>query len=665
MKSSHIAVAVTVFVFAVSTGSSTVIAQESPEEDAGAEVEADAVESDDPDEGEVDEDGDDSDAVTEEVVDETDEADAADPEAAAAGAETEEDGDVDSAADTEVSGDEMDDAEAETEVAVDDTQASADEEGADEAPEESDEDDTETASAPVAEAGEAGGMSDSAQTDPGVDETDDERLNWNFRLTSELHSSDNVGLRELDEESGDQERIETDDRHTFSYTSIFFGVDYEVVDDTRIVASASHNGLWGSDQLGGTNQFDSFFFVYDLHIDWDALDLGWMSLNTKIGRQFFGIGGTHRDYLFSDLVDGLTLEADFGEMLGTLRILGIDLYASQGRPDNVNFLQWHTGRDLVYNMRGQTNTFRYGGIYENTELIDNFEFRGFGFYSTIGGAGTGGDRTHEGTLGNFADNDFAWMTGTRSSYHLPFDSGRVGIMGEYAYSGGIDRKEINIGVPDVEIDGHAFGGALLGEVEFADTRVDGVAQYFRADGPEYGEDGLRRSHGFVSFRGNYAGGLNQSRYGGWRPSAYLGREGIHHSEHDIQRESGTQLLHAGVGLSLPVGLRLDVGAWQYWDTGGTLLDEDDRQEAGDQLPSGYSRDELDAQDRLGRDLGTEINASLAYQANDALSIYGIGGLFIPGSFYEHEVSRNVGSSRGSSDNLQDFWAVTGGATLNF
>ncbi len=500
---------------------------------------------------------------------------------------------------------------------------------------------------------------------PEADEDDDEPLVWDFRLTSEMHTSDNVGLRTLDEQSGNQERIETDDRHTFSYTSLALRASYQVDDDTRVAVGASHNGLWGSNQLGGTNEFGGFFFVYDLHIDWDAFERDWLSINAKLGRQFFEIGGTHRDYFFRDQVDGLTLNFDLGDELGAFRILAVDLYSSQGRPDNVSFLRWHTGRNLVHNMRGDTNTFRFGGIYENTGLIDNLEARAFGFFSTIGGAGTGADRTHEGTLGNFSDNDYVWMAGSRLGYFVPFDAGRVGVIGEYAYSGGIDRKEVNIGVHDVSIAGSGFGGGLLGEFEFGGARVDGLFQYFRADGPEYGRDGLRYNHGFVSFRGNYTGGLNMARYGGWRPSAYLGPEGIHASEHDIRRESGTEMVHGGFGVSLPQGLRLDAGAWLYRDTGSTNLAAEDREAAGDRLPSGYSRDELDAQERLGSTMGVELNSSLAYQASEALAIYGMGGVFLPGEFYETEVSRNVGSSRGSEDSLRNFWAVTGGATLTF
>ncbi|TXD33600.1 hypothetical protein FRC96_15570 [Lujinxingia vulgaris] len=496
------------------------------------------------------------------------------------------------------------------------------------------------------------------------EEAEDERLDWDFRLTSEVHSSDNAGFRQLDEENGNQERIETDDRHTFAYTSIAMGANYKVLDDTTLNFSASHSGLWGSDQLGGTNDFGGFFYVYDLNVDWQALDLDAVKLNARFGRQAYTIGGTPRDYFMRDNVDGLTLNFDFGAG-GKLRVLAFDLFASQGRPDTVSFLRWHAGRDLVYNMRGETNTFRYGGVYENTDLIDGLEARAFGYFASIGGAGTGADRTHEGTLGNFSDNDFSWLAGARASYYLELDTARLGAYGEYAYSGGIDRKEVNIGVHDVAIDGQAFGAGVSGDLDLGAAGLHLALQYFRADGAQYGADGLQFNHGFVSMGGSYAGGLNMGRYNGWRPSAYVSREGIAHSEHDIRREGGTQILHGGLGVTLDPGLRLDLGAWMYQDTGSTNLDFARLDAAGDRLPSGYSRDQLEAQQRLGKSLGTELNASLSYQANEALSLYGMGGIFLPGEFYEIEITRNAGSARGSVDNLQQFWAVSAGATLVF
>lgn len=488
---------------------------------------------------------------------------------------------------------------------------------------------------------------------------------WDFRLTSEIHSSDNAGFRELNEDRGLQEQRETDDRHSFGYTSVSAGVTYRVLEDTTFRLSAGHSGLWGSSQLGGTDAFGNFFTVYDLYVNWAAVTSPFFTLDFQIGRQDFRIGGATRDFFLRDYIDGAVIVMDFGEAAGRFRLMPIDFYASQGRPDTVHFLNWHAGRDLVQNMRGQTNTLRLGGVYENTGLVPGLELRGFGFYASLGGAGTGADRSHEGTLANVSDNDFAWMTGTRIGYFYETGTMRIGGYGEYAYSGGIDRKEVNLGLNDVTIDGNAFGAGLLSEFRLGTIGLESNLQYFYADGPGYDEDGIQESHGFVSFRGHYSGGLNQGRYAGWRPSAYLGRNGIYQSEHDHRRSSGTQVIHAGFAAGLIDVLKLDLGIWHFQDTGTTQLRPQDIDLLGDRAPMGITRDDLVAQSRLGRALGTELNANLTFFANSALSIYTGAGIFMPGEFYEIEISRAAGSAQGSADNLQNFWAVAGGATLVF
>ncbi|MFU8807224.1 MAG: hypothetical protein ACNA8W_25670, partial [Bradymonadaceae bacterium] len=463
---------------------------------------------------------------------------------------------------------------------------------------------------------------------------------------------------------GDQERRETDDRHTFAYTSASAGVSYRLLEDTTFRLSLGHSGIWGSDQIGGTDAFGNFFSVYDLYVNWQAVESPFFTFDVRFGRQDYRIGGATRDFFLRDNIDGLVLIADFG-IAGRLRLIPFDLFASMGRPETVHFLNWHAGRDLVQNMRGQTNTIRFGGVYENTEIIEGLEVRGFGFYAALGGAGTGADRSQEGTLANVADNDFAWMAGTRLGYF--FDTGvmRIGGYGEYAYSGGIDRKEINLGIHDVDINGSAFGGGAVAEFLLGTVQLESNLQYFYADGPEYDQDGLQFNHGFVSFKGNYAGGLNQARYAGWRPSAHLDRNGIRASEHDLRRSSGTQVIHAGMGAGIVDLLKLDLGIWHFMDTGSTLLHPDDVDVFGDRAPFGITRDDLIAQERLGRSLGTELNANLTFFANTALSFYTGAGIFMPGEFYEIEVSRQAGSARGSEDNLQNFWAIAGGATVIF
>ena len=73
---------------------------------------------------------------------------------------------------------------------------------------------------------------------------------------------------------------------------------------------------------------------------------------------------------------------------------------------------------------------------------------------------------------------------------------------------------------------------------------------------------------------------------------------------------------------------------------------------------------FEAQQRLGKALGTEFNAKLKFQANEALALTFQGGIFMPGQFYEQEISRSAGTALGSND-LQNFWALSGGAKLDF
>jgi len=491
-------------------------------------------------------------------------------------------------------------------------------------------------------------------------------VDWGVRLDAEGYSSDNASFRKLDESRGDQEQRETDDRHTFGVTRLSARLGYDVVDDVTFRFAGSHSGMWGSSQLGGSDMVGGFFQVRDLSVNWAAVDQDAFGLGVHMGRVPFSIGGAARDYFFSDSVDGVVLNARLPSELGNLRILAVDFAAAVARPDSVNFGNWPSNQPkLVQNMRGDTNTLRFGGVYENTSLLDGLELRAFGFYSKVGAGGTGSDRTHHGTLANFSDNDFNWLAGARVGYFHELGAHTVGAYGEFARAGGIDRKDTNIGYHDVVIEGNAFGGALVGDFLFADKfEVGALVQYFHSDGPKYGADGQQFAHGFVGFKGSYAGGLNMASYAGWRPTAYLGSGGVHQSPHDRRRESGTQMLHGSLRLGLVDSVKLDLGVWHFVDTGSTNLNLNDVATIADRLPAGSSQDDLEAQERLGKTLGTELNARVSYKLSNVLGFYASGGIFLPGDFYGIEVTRKVGTSRGSDD-LQNFWAVAIGTSLEF
>ncbi|MGM0559086.1 MAG: hypothetical protein ACQEVA_22065 [Myxococcota bacterium] len=504
---------------------------------------------------------------------------------------------------------------------------------------------------------------------PEKDEDEEEEdLRLEFGITSEYHAGDNADFRPLDE-SSEEARLDSDDRYRLGYTSLSGDIEYDVVDDVTVGIGAIHSGLWGSDQIGSINAFMNFLYFYKLNIQWDIVDAPGLKLSTTLGRQSFEIGGADDDFFLKDILDAATITAEGPEQVGTLRILALDVFTG-GRPD-LNFSRYLSGQDQVQNFRGETATLRTGAVYENTGLVDGLEMRAFGFYADIGSQGSGSNRTYGGRTGNFTDNDYNWMAGTRIGYTFETDDFELGGYGEYARSGGLDRRNEREGEYNITADGNAFGAAITGEVNLGESTLDIAGQYFYADGGNYTEtQGIQYNHGFVGFKGSQAGGLAADRSLGWHPSAYTGW-GIENSPHDQARKSGTQVIHGGLGWDFDDMIGLDLDAWYFIDNNDTNFDTSQANavaQAGN-LPTGYTAAELEAQERFGRHLGTEFDAALSYSPNDVLTVYALGTLFIPGDFYEIEIDAIAGDQLGAPNSdpeqLRNYWSLVGGATVNF
>jgi hypothetical protein len=504
-------------------------------------------------------------------------------------------------------------------------------------------------------------------------EDKEEKMDLSVGLVSEFHTMNNMDLRRLDE-SSDQDILESDDRSTFGYSGISVGLDYELLERTEFKFGAIHSALWGNDQLGRASSFQNFLWLYQLSVEWEIVEQGPIELETEIGRQEFKIGGVDKDFFFHDTIDGVTVELEMGQA-GTFRLLPFDFYAANSRPANVEFARYLGGDGTVQSFRGDTNTFRFGGVYENSELIDGFDFRVFGFYADIGAStrngpgsdsATGADRTFAGSLGNFSDRDFSWMLGTRAGYTLDFEKGSLRAFGEFAQSGGIDRKFVQAGLVDVTNTGAAFGGGLEGALELGRSTLGANLRFFHADGGGYSDqyDGMQYTHGFVSFKGEQVGGLNLDRYAGMHPSSYVSNDGIDDTPQNTARKSGTQFFHARLSYDLAEKFGVAFDAWYLLDTSQSTLDQDRVSEMSGDLPFGYTEADLRAQRRLGLPIGVELDGELRYQVNDFLALYGKGGIFLPSQFYETEISRTAGSALGS-ENPQNFWTAMLGSALRF
>lgn len=512
-----------------------------------------------------------------------------------------------------------------------------------------------------------------ASTEPDAEnyEQPRQRFRPSFILQSEGATANNLDMRPLNNETF-IDIVDSDDRRTLLYTRLGADLEYDVLDDTTVAIGASHSGAWGGDSLGAANAFGGIFYVDRMNVRWMPFDSDSFQLGGTIGRQRFKIGGAKHDYFLDDVIDGVVVEAGFGKG-GKLRLVPIDVYALQ-RPDDFTFgaALGYAGPDVRHGsvgFDGDTNTMRFGGVYENTELVDGLEIRAFGFYADIGAGSaphTGADRVFYGAHGNFSDNDYNWMAGARVGYQLDGETFGMGVYGEYARSGGLDRKPTQIGVRDVEANGNAFGGAITPSLDLGDVGLRILAQFFYAEGAQHtAAEGLAYNYGFVSMKGGQSGGLNMSRFAGWHPSAYVGTRGVHYNPNDLSRKAGTMLIQGGLGVDLVEKVSIDFDAYFFQDTSNTGITSFDNLSAiANDLPFGYTEADLIGQERFGKSLGVELNARVGYTPSQLLGFFVQGGMFMPGAFYEIEIPRTGGTALGA-ETPATFMALVAGAAVHF
>jgi hypothetical protein len=488
-------------------------------------------------------------------------------------------------------------------------------------------------------------------------------VRWRLRMNNTLNSRDNLDFRARNEESP-QEILNSDDRQTYGAASVRAGLDWDVADGVSVGVSVGHNSVFGLRALGD----DNTLFFDAIKLSWTPVDRESVKFTATFGRQFFNIGGAARDYFMSDLVDGLVLDLNM-KAGGRLRVLAVDIIGTIARPDEVNFLSRQNTTSSDLNFRGDNYTVRTGLVYELGELVEGLDARAFGFFADVGAGrpgATGSDRVYGGQLGNFSDNDYTWMAGLRSGYTYESDSLKVGGYAEFARSGGIDRKDRTIGLFDVVTEGNGIGAGVDAQIKSGTLVVDIGGGFFRADGPQYASsNGMLFNHGFVSFKGNQVGGLLLDDTAGWHPSAYVGSyRGVENTPQEQERKAGTQVISGRLGVGVKDTMQVELGLWHLVSTGQTRINEDNIDQIARELPYGFSQADLEAQTRLGKTLGTELDLGVTYLASEALHIFAVGAVMLPGDYYAQEISRTGGSALGSPD-PQTAWVVTAGMSLNY
>ena len=472
-------------------------------------------------------------------------------------------------------------------------------------------------------------------------------------IESAWHEFDNLDLRLLDE-SSDQSILDTDDRGGFAYTGGFLELAYQADKRTRMVVSASHRGLWGSDQIGSINEFGGWLYFTGLYME-HRNRIGDLEPTLKVGRQFYDIGGLAggTEYALADVLDMVLIEVPLSDAV-TLELMPAGIVGSASANDNANFVSFLGQTDASLNsFRGDNRTLRTGGLL-SIKAGKGTQARVYGYYTDIGALGTGSDISYNGTLANFADNDWVANYGVRGSHR----TGALRLFASLDLSSGIDRKELV--ARDADTDGYAITAGMRVAPE-GDEGPFGRLEFYQASGPVYDADGLISSHGYVSMKGRQIGGVITDRFMGWHPSAYVGMFGVTDEPHDISRISGTRSISGRAGYQAGK-IRASVAWWTMWDTATSFLDLADLDNITP--PQGYSREEFAAQERAGLMLGHEVNADLKYTLSKNTRLTASGGLFLPGGYYDLEVARVAGDQLGFDGQAQ-VWAVNVGTEVSF
>jgi hypothetical protein len=487
-------------------------------------------------------------------------------------------------------------------------------------------------------------------------------------LGSTFYALDNADFRKRSDETIEDELRYSDDRAFYVETQLSTGISYDVHPEVRIDVGFRHRGLWGGRGLNasGTNsasqQYVGVFGAFD------QLDIAYtpklpkpFELSVTLGRHNFFIGGVPNEYILGDTLDGLSVRLAAGRF-GALRGL-VDLFTASTLSDqSLRELQLDTSQPDRF-FRGQINTVRTGAVYENIDgITPGLQLRAYYLYAHIGASdahGTGADVSYNGSLGNFADNDYTYVYGGRVEYDLKLvdrAANRFTIIpqGEFARSGGVDRKEAV--ARDVETAGNAYGGLLTLHHVLGMKSYMLSGAFYHFDGASYASDGLMFKSGFVSMNAQNVGGLATAQILGWRPSASVDASGIRYSPHDHTRYAGTQFIQGSAAFGYG-RTRTWLSYYGYQDTSESFLNFKKLQQVDP--PFGYSRNEMAAEKRLGRSLAQELDAGIEYFFNDHLRGTLRGGLLLPASFYHLDIAPVAGDQIGGQ---QMFWVVSAGAT---
>ncbi|MCB1201463.1 MAG: hypothetical protein KDK41_12520 [Leptospiraceae bacterium] len=450
---------------------------------------------------------------------------------------------------------------------------------------------------------------------------------WGFNMLQEFHAYNNADLRTIDSSNDFQIRT-TDDQQGLALTRAKFDTAFHFPKErVGVELSFGFDGIWGSFQLQGNGNPGTR--IARANIFWEFFRNPMLQTDVVLGRQFFSVGGVINDYMLRDVLDAIVFNVHMDNLVD-IKVLAVDVYSGansfgSGENDRWNdefqyFSRHESGKQAGLN--GDVSTYRTGFVagglpFMQKLLGSRLDPRVYWFYAQVRGNSGGSDRSENGRIGNFSDNDWAMLTGTRASYRLddiiPGFSNFT-VYADFAMSNGGDVQRL--GEPNADWTNFAFGAGAQAQMK---GKLAPLAEFdfFNAPGPSYDSNGNMINHGFISMRGDRVGGTLLRRYWGVRPSGYVNYNGIDDTPFDANRKAGVFMIHAAAGVEYDKKYIVKLDYWFLKDNGDSAVNFDPNNLNLINNPY-MSRAEIEAQKKLGKVLGQEFNLTLQYFPNSLL-----------------------------------------------
>lgn len=454
-------------------------------------------------------------------------------------------------------------------------------------------------------------------------------IHYSFELESMVYMFENGDLTNTDPRSY-LTVDRTDDKLVSAFTYASLALEARLYMQFTLVAELAFLDVWGSSYQD--------VWLEGIRLDWNTKDLTgrYYDLGISVGSIETSLSPTSlNQFLLDRRMDALIFSLQPADKRGLKLDVLWDFFSMNASSEKVYFntIADSEKDQVVGGFEGDVNTYQLGllpGLAVGGEnwqshlnilaLFTRIAATSAGNY-TEGGA----EKSDLGDSGNFIDGDYLLNLGVLWDLEWRALSG----IAEMAYSHGRDRKQVDI--PEVNIKG--FMAHVGGRLIFSGGRFNPYGEFeaIYSSGSKTDDYGHYLNYGYVGQKGERAGGFLFSDYYGNYPFAVVEYSGIDFEPFTRSRRAASTILSLRAGLkSLGLlkpeerkgGFDLELSGHYYIDNNSSSLDPDLS------LPAHRYN-----QYRLGRLMGYEVNADLAYVQVDRFEIGSRVGVFVPESFY--------------------------------